>query len=119
MSTDESATEPASATIAEVLRVVPGFRSEETDGLVAALTPSLERRLTRYRPEEVEMELSVKDRDTDEQRVVLEAWIAQGKRMRLVATSTRRDLDAAVLEVRDDLVTQINKHLTRIESQRR
>jgi ribosome-associated translation inhibitor RaiA len=107
------------ATVAECLRVVPGFRGSEADKLIAAMSPSLDARLSRYTPDQVEMELSVKDRDTDEQRVVLEAWIAQGKREKFVATSTLRDLDAAVLEVRGDMVTQINKHVTKLEDRRR
>ncbi|WP_203337220.1 HPF/RaiA family ribosome-associated protein [Nocardioides limicola] len=106
-------------TVAQSLRIVPGFAPAEFDHLAALLTPSLEARLTRYTPDQVEMELSVKDRDTDKQRVVLEAWLAQGARTKFVATSTRPDLDAAVLEVRDDLVTQINKHLTKAESRRK
>lgn len=109
----------AIATVASTLRVVPGFSSDEVDDLVGVLSPSLDRRLSRYTVEQVEMELSVKDRDTDKQRVVLEAWIAQGSRERFVATSTERELRAAVLEVRDSLRRQVNRHVTRRETSRR
>lgn len=65
------------------------------------------------------MELSVKGRGTGRQRVVLEAWISQGSRRRFVVTSTERALRAAVLEVRDNLQGQINRHVTRREGARR
>lgn len=109
----------ATATVARTLRVVPEFRSDEFDDLAGLLSPSLDRRLSRFRVEQVEMELSVKDRETPKQRVVLEAWIAEGARQRFVATSTREELRAAVIEVRDDMRRQVNRHLTKQESRRR
>lgn len=113
-----AADERPSATVADTLRVVPQFRGGETERLVAMLSPSLNQRLARYGANQVEMELSVKDRDTDKQRVVLEAWIAQGRRVKFVATSTEPDIDKAVMEVRGDMVTQINRHVTKREAKR-
>jgi ribosome-associated translation inhibitor RaiA len=101
----------------ERLRIVPEFRSDERDGILEVLFGRLERRLSQWKPEQVELELSVKERDTPSQRTVLECWIAGVPRM--VATSTERDLDKAVIEVRDDLFRQLNRYVTRREDSRR
>lgn len=114
-----AADERPPATVADALRVVPQFRGDETEKLVDMLSPSLNQRLARYGADQVEMELSVKDRDTDKQRVVLEAWVAQGRRVKFVATSTETSIDDAVMEVRGDMVTQINRHVTKLETKRR
>ena len=98
------------------LRIVPQFRPEEYDGVRRLMFGRLERRLSRWRPEKVELELSIKERDTDSQRTVLECWIAGLPK--LVATSNESDVDKAVVEVRDDLVRQINKHQEKKETAR-
>jgi hypothetical protein len=102
---------------AERLRVVPEFRADERDHLVALLFGRLERRLAHWRPDQVELELSVKDRGVPGQRTVLECWISGAPRQ--VATSTLSDLDQAVVEVRDDLFRLLNRYLTRREGARR
>jgi hypothetical protein len=103
--------------IEQRLRIVPQFRPDEYEQVTAILAGKLDRRLSRWDPEQVELELSVKDRDTDSQRVVLECWITG--QTRLVATSTERVLEAGVAEVRDDLFRQIDKQVTRRETSRR
>jgi ribosome-associated translation inhibitor RaiA len=100
------------STIDQRLRVVSEFREDERERLVSTLQPKLDRRLERWDTEAVELELSVKERDTTSQKVVLEAWIAG--QPRFVATSTQTDLDAALLEVRGDLFTQIDKHVNKL-----
>jgi ribosome-associated translation inhibitor RaiA len=55
----------------------------------------------------------VKERDEPSQRTTLEAWIAG--QPRLVATSDRQDFDAAIAEVRDDLIRQITDAKNRTE----
>ena len=106
------------ASIEDRLRVVPEFRPDEHDRIrVLLLDGKLARRLTRWDPADIELEISVKDRDTSKQRMALECWIS--KVPRLVATSTRTDLEAAVLECRDDLYTQVNRFVERKEAQRR
>ena len=107
------------ATVDKVLRVVPGFRGDERDELVATLSSGLDRRLERWDDEQVEPELSVKDRDDVQQRVVLEAWIAARGRTRFVATSDEQDLHAAVVEVRDDLRRQVDRFVTKGQDARR
>jgi ribosome-associated translation inhibitor RaiA len=103
--------------VEERLRIVPQFRPEEYEQVTSIVAGKLDRRLSRWNAEQVEMELSVKERDTDSQRVVLECWITG--QPRFVATSTEASLDKAVAEVRDDLFRQIDKHVTRKETNRR
>lgn len=103
--------------VEERLRIVPEFRTDEEDHLRQLMTSKLERRLSRFDAEQVELELSMKGRDTAEQRTVLEAWISGLPRF--VATSNELDRDKAVKEVRDDLHRQIDKHVTKQESARR
>lgn len=106
------------ATIEDRLRVVPEFRPDEHERVRDLLLDGkLARRLSRWDPSDVELEISVKDRDTSKQRMALECWIARVPRM--VATSTRQDLEAAVLECRDDLYTQVNRHVEKREAARR
>jgi ribosome-associated translation inhibitor RaiA len=104
-------------TIQDRLRLVPEFRSDERDGILGVLFGRLERRLSHWTPEQVEVELSVKERGRPGQRTVLECWISGVPRM--VATSTEADLDHAVIEVRDDLFRQLNRYVTRREDSRR
>ncbi|MFA9430881.1 HPF/RaiA family ribosome-associated protein [Egicoccus sp. AB-alg2] len=104
-------------TIAERLRIVPEFRPDEYDRVTEILSGKLDRRLKRWNPEQVELEISVKGRDSDQQRVALECWVSGLPK--LVATSSQRKLDDAVAEVRDDLFTQIDKHVTKKEASRR
>lgn len=104
---------PASdtATVQQCLRIVPEFRTTEHPRVLNRLSGRLDRRLSRWTSAQVEMELSVKERDTNSQRVVLEAWIAGHDRF--VATSTDNNLHRAVAEVRDNLVRQINRAVER------
>lgn len=103
--------------IEERLRVVPEFRSAEHDKVRELMAGKLDRRLSRWEPRDVALEISVKDRDTTKQRMAVECWIS--KLPKLVATSKQQDLDAAVLECRNDLHKQIDKLVTKKESERR
>lgn len=99
------------------LRIVPEFRPDEYDHIRQVLSGKLERRLSRFDADQVELELSMKERDSASQRTVLEAWISGLPRF--VATSTEEDLDKALTEVRDDLHRQIDKYVTKQESSRK
>ena len=102
--------------IQDRLRIVQDYRPEEYDR-IRSLLGRLERRLSRWEPEQIELELSIKDREGPEQRTVLEAWIAgEG---RFVATSQEQDVMKAVVEVRNDLRRQINRSVTKREAARR
>ena len=101
----------------ERLRVVPEFRPDEHEKVRDTLFGRLDRRLKRWDPEQVELEISVKDRDTKSQHVALECWISGLPK--IVGTSKETDLDKAVVEVRDDVWRQIDRHATRAEGRRR
>lgn len=106
------------ASIEDRLRIVPEFRSNEHDKVRALLLDGkLARRMAHWSAEDVELEISVKDRDTSKQRMALECWISKAPKM--VATSTRANLEAAVLECRDELHKQVDKFITKKESERR
>lgn len=103
--------------IAERLRIVSEFGPEDHERVIRVLSGRLDRRLQRWDAEQVELEISVKDRDSDQQRVAFECRISNLPTM--VATSTERRLDDAVAEVRDDLFRQIDKFVTKQEASRR
>jgi ribosome-associated translation inhibitor RaiA len=107
----------SAVTVADRLRIVPEFQPEEYDQVRELLFGKLERRLARWDVEDVELELSMKDRDTNSQRTTLECWLpGPGK---LVATSNETDRDRAVIEVRDDLWRQIDRFVTKKEDARK
>lgn len=100
-----SASDNGSAGVIEQrLRLRGGFHDAERHMAVRALA-GLERHLASWAPDEVRLELSVKERDRPEQRVTLEAWLPGLPP--LVATSRHRAIDHALVEVRKDLVRQI------------
>jgi ribosome-associated translation inhibitor RaiA len=90
--------------LAERLRLGFGFRAAHR-GHVLELLSSLERHLGRWDADQVDLEISVKDRRGPEQKVTFEAWLP--KWPALVANSTARDLDHAVIEVRKEMIRQI------------
>lgn len=102
------------STCAEQLRLGSGFAAAERQGIVDRLGP-LDDRLRSFRPDTVDLELSVKERGTPSQRVVLEAYIAGWGAF--VGTSTKHDLDPALTEVRDDLVRQLSDTKQSTEAQ--
>lgn len=99
------------------LRVVSEFREDERPYVVQQLAGKLDKRLARWDPEQVELELSVKERATPSQKVVLEAWISSLPH--LVATSNETELQAALNDVRDDLFKQIDKHVSKAQDRAR
>ncbi|MFW6009890.1 MAG: HPF/RaiA family ribosome-associated protein [Actinomycetota bacterium] len=99
------------------LRVVPEFRADEHEKYADVLFGRLERRLQRWDPASVELELSVKERDSDSQRVTLECWVPGLPK--IVGTSSDPDLDRAVVEVRDEVWRQIDRQVNRRQTTRR
>ena len=91
--------------VADTLRLGHGFQADERDRVVAWLG-RLDERLQSFGAERVELEIAVKERDTASQHMTLQAKL--GSLPLLVATSGHDSLEAAVLEVRDDLVRQIS-----------
>lgn len=109
-----SSTEPT-ATVDSSLRLGAGFRPGERDELVGRMG-ALDARLRSFRADQVDLQLSVKERDTPSQRVVLEAAIH--RLPALVATSTLAELTAALDDVRDDIIRQITDTKERTEPQK-
>jgi ribosome-associated translation inhibitor RaiA len=99
------------------LRIVSEFRDDERAYVLQQLGTKLDKRLARYGAEKVELELSVKERGTPSQKVVLECWIAGQPRM--VATSNESELQSALHDVREDLFKQIDKHVNKTQDRAR
>ncbi len=100
--------------IAQRLHLTAGFHSSERDWIVDRLA-ALGSRLRSYHDDEIELQISLKDRGGVEQRVMLQCWINRGHRLHLVATSSQRELPAALNEVRDELIRQVDETKTRTE----
>jgi ribosome-associated translation inhibitor RaiA len=107
----------AESILAERLRIVSEFRDEERAYVLETLGGKLDKRLSRWKPEQIELELSVKERDTPSQKMVLECWIAGQPRM--VATSNEQELQSALHDVREDLFKQIDKHVNKTQDRAR
>ncbi|MFP5309583.1 MAG: HPF/RaiA family ribosome-associated protein [Actinomycetes bacterium] len=107
------------ATVAENMRVVPEFDPSEASQVVEIVSARLDRRFGRFDDDQLELEISVKERDTPSQRVVLECWLAVSGNSRFVGTSTEASLLAAVRESADDVYRQVDRFLTRREDSRR
>jgi ribosome-associated translation inhibitor RaiA len=100
----EEEKETRGASLAQ-LRLGAGFTPADRDRIVSRLD-KLNRRLKTFAADATDMEISVKDRDTNSQKVTLEAWLP--KFPRIVATSAEADLQDALADVREDLWRQID-----------
>ncbi|MEX0868030.1 MAG: hypothetical protein WD011_00015 [Nitriliruptoraceae bacterium] len=101
---------------ADRLRIVPEFQPRDHDRVVDLLFGRLERRLQHWEPESVELEISVKDRGSREQKVTLECWLPTVGH--LVATSREENLFAAVIDARDEMWRQIDRALNKLQDAR-
>ena len=90
--------------LAERLRCGFGFSAADRSHVLELLS-SLERHLARWDAEQVDLEISMKDRRGPGQKVTFEAWLP--KWPPLVASSAAPDLDHAVIEVRREMIRQI------------
>jgi ribosome-associated translation inhibitor RaiA len=106
---------PANAAIiARRLRLATGFLASER-GWVSDRLTALGLPLRSYRDDQIELEISLKDRQGPEQRLALECWIDHRPRLHLVATSSERDLPTALSEVCIELIRQIYEARTRTD----
>lgn len=94
----------------EELRIAFGFEEAERPRILELLR-KLNRQLQRFPAEAVDLELTVKDRDTPNQKVTLEAWLPNVPR--IVVTSKEPSLRDALMDVREDLWRQINESVDR------
>lgn len=92
------------------IRIGAGFGAAEHDNLRQQFS-KLNRRLKTFPADAVELELSVKDRDTTSQKVTLEAWLP--KFPHIAATSQEGDLHDALMDVREDLLRQIDDEVSK------
>jgi ribosome-associated translation inhibitor RaiA len=97
----------------ERLRLGAGFGADDRDHVLGILS-ALSRHLAHWRPEQVDLEISVKNRGGPEQKVTLEAWLPRWPS--LVATATGRDLDRALIEVRAEMIRKIEDEKAKRES---
>ena len=100
------------ATVENSLRVAGGLTPHEHELVLARYAP-LDNRLRSFHAGQVQLTLSMKDRDTPGQHTTLEANVTGFGR--LVATSGHTDFDLAINEVRDDLIRQLTDAKTRNE----
>jgi ribosome-associated translation inhibitor RaiA len=100
--------------IAQRLHLATGFLESERDWIVRRLA-ALGPRLRSFREIQVDLEISLKDRRGAGQQVTLECWIRRTPSMHLVATSSVHDLSAALNDVRNGLIRQIDDAKTRTE----
>jgi len=100
--------------IAERLHLATGFLESERDWIVRRLA-ALGPRLRSFRQIQVDLEISLKDRDGADQRVTLECRIRRTPSMHLVSTSSAQELAVALNEVRNSLIRQIDDAKTRTE----
>lgn len=88
----------------ERLRLGSHFAAKDRDHVLDTLS-ALERHLAHWHPEQVDLEILVKDRRGPEQKVTLEIWLPGWPS--LVATSADTDLVHALIDVRKDMIRQI------------
>jgi ribosome-associated translation inhibitor RaiA len=98
------------------LRIGAGFAAADRRRILEALS-ALTPHLSGWQPDQVDLEVSLKDTEGADQKVTLQAWLAG--RSHLVATSHERDLDHALAEVRSELIRQIEDEKSRREPRKR
>jgi len=94
----------------EQLRIGFGFEESERPRILELLR-KLDRQLQRFPAEAVDLELTVKDRDTTAQKVTLEARLPNVPRV--VVTSREHSLRDALMDVREDLWRQLKETIDR------
>lgn len=104
---DSAGIEPEVSIVGESLRLGTGFADAERDHVVERLT-QLDHRLRSYEGKHIELEIHIKERGGADQHVTLECHIAHLPRM--VASSTLPEVDAALVDVREEMIRQIGDY---------
>jgi hypothetical protein len=108
--TEPSRRAPRPRASLDQLRIAFGFEEAERPRIVELLR-KLNRQLQRFPAEAVDLELTVKDRDTTAQKVTLEASLPNVPR--IVVTSKESSLRDALMDVREDLWRRIKESVDR------
>jgi hypothetical protein len=103
-------------TLDERLRLGAGFAEAERPRILRAMS-ALATHLSGWERDQADLEVSIKDPHSPDQKVTLQAWLPG--RVHLVATSHERDLDHALAEVRRDLIRQIDDERSRRDPRER
>lgn len=98
------------ASVEEQLRIEFGFEESERARIVDMLR-KLDRQLKRFPADAVDMELTVKDRETITQKVTMEVKLPHFPR--IVATSNEPILRDALMDVREEVLRQIKEQHAR------
>ena len=100
------------ATVEGQLRLGAGLSPSERDAIVRQLA-RLDARLRTFPADGTDLQVSVKDRDCRTQRTVLECRVPHRRSM--VATSKQGDLRRALVEVRNELLHQLDQTKTKLD----
>jgi hypothetical protein len=100
--------------IDERLLLGTGFHESERDWIVRRLA-SLGPRLRSFDAVQIDLEISIKDRDSAGQQVTLECWVRRATRLHLVSTSSEAEVDTALNDVRTSMIRQVDDAKTRTE----
>lgn len=92
------------------LRLGDGFAEAERERIVDRLE-KLNRRLRKFPADGTDLLLTVKDRERTSQQVTLECSVPHFRQ--IVATSAESDLNAALMEVREELWRQIDDEVNK------
>jgi ribosome-associated translation inhibitor RaiA len=103
-------------TLERRLRLGAGFAAADRRRILGALS-ALAPHLSGWEHDQVDLEVSLKDTQSPDQKVTLQAWLAG--RSHLVATSHERDLDHALAEVGRELIRQVEDERSRREPRKR
>lgn len=104
------------AALQQRVRLGGGFREADRERVLRGLS-GLAKHLAGWNPDQVDIEVSVKDRDKPEQRVTVNLWLTG--RPHLVAGASRPDLDQALAEARKELTRQVDDEKSRRAPQHR
>jgi hypothetical protein len=97
-------TDPAGV-LEDRLLLDSGFSQSDEPRVLRTLGP-LAKHLAGWNPNQVELRVSVKERGGKEQKITLEARLSGWPPF--VATSTLDDLDSGLIEVRKELIRQVD-----------
>jgi hypothetical protein len=86
------------------LRLGPGLAEKDREDVVAALL-ALNRHLEHWKPDQIDLRISVRERGYSDQRVSLEVWLPG--RHSLLAHAANADLTHALVEVRKVAIREI------------